>query len=150
MTKKLTLQGMEKLKKELEHLKKIERPEVIQRIKHAASHGDLRENAGYHAAREDQGFIESRIRQLEDTVNQAEIIEKKEGEGVQLGSSVVLETEDGKESYQVVGPEEADIMSAKISSESSLGRSLLGKKKGDQFEYETPGGIRKCKILNVD
>jgi transcription elongation factor GreA len=149
MAKHLTKEGLEKLKKELEHLKKIERPEIIKRIKHAASHGDLKENAGYHAAREDQGFIESKIRQLEDTVVQAEVIETKAGGEIQLGSFVALETEDGKEEYQIVDPYEADILSGKISSESSLGKALMGRKEGENMKYETPGGTRSCKIVKV-
>jgi transcription elongation factor GreA len=150
MAKKLTREGLEKLKKELEKLIKIERPEVIKRIKHAASHGDLKENAGYHAAREDQGFIESRIRQLESTINQAEIIEKKSGGEIQLGSTVILKTEDGKERYQIVEADEADILAGKISASSSLGRALLGKKKGDEVNFETPGGLRQCQITEVE
>ncbi len=150
MAKRLTRQGLEKLKKELERLTKVERPEVIKRIKHAASHGDLKENAGYHAAREDQGFIESRIRQLESTINQAEVIGGKKGDEIQLGSIVALKTEDGEEKFQIVDPDEADIVSGKISAKSSLGGALLGKKKGDLVQYETPGGLRKCKVVKVD
>jgi len=129
---------------------KVERPEVIKRIKHAASHGDLKENAGYHAAREDQGFIESKISQLESTINQAEVIGDKKGDDIQLGSTVVLKTEDGEEKFQIVDPDEADIVSGKISTKSSLGEALLGKKKGDLVQYETPGGARKCKVVKVE
>jgi len=150
MVKRLTRQGLEKLKKELERLIKVERPEVIKRIKHAASHGDLKENAGYHAAREDQGFIESKISQLESTINQAEVIGDKKGDDIQLGSTVVLKTEDGEEKFQIVDPDEADIVSGKISTKSSLGEALLGKKKGDLVQYETPGGARKCKVVKVE
>jgi transcription elongation factor GreA len=150
MAKRLTREGLEKLKKELERLIKVERPEVIKRIKHAASHGDLKENAGYHAAREDQGFIESKISQLESTINQAEVIGDKKGDDVQLGSTVVLKTEDGEETFQIVDPDEADIVSGKISAKSSLGEALLGKKKGDLVQYETPGGARKCEIVRID
>jgi len=128
----------------------VERPEVIKRIKHAASHGDLKENAGYHAAREDQGFIESKISQLESTINQAEVIGDKKGDDIQLGSTVVLKTEDGEEKFQIVDPDEADIVSGKISTKSSLGEALLGKKKGDLVQYETPGGARKCKVVKVE
>jgi len=150
MVKYLTLEGLEKLKKELEHLEKVERKEVVKRIRDSAAHGDLKENAGYHAAKEDQSFIEGRIIQLKEIISQAKAAGKKKGSGVQIGSVVSLESQDGKEKFQVVESEEADILSGKISHKSSLGKALLSKKKGDAVEFETPDGVKKCRILYVD
>ena len=150
MVKYLTPEGLEKLKKELEHLEKVERKEVVEKIRDSAAQGDLKENAGYHAAKEDQSFIEGRIIQLKEIISQAKVAGKKEGGGVQIGSVVSLESEDGKEKFQVVEPEEADILSGKISHKSSLGEALLNKKKGDTVEFETPDGVKKCKILGVE
>lgn len=147
--KKLTKEGLKKLQEELDYLKNVRRKEIVKRIREAAALGDLKENAGYHAAKEDQAFTEGKIKSLTDIVNQAEVIEKK-GDQIQPGSLVCLESKDGKEKYQVVEPEEADIMSGKISTESSLGKALLGKKKGDSVDFETPGGLRKFKITKVD
>lgn len=150
MVKYLTPEGLEKLKKELEHLEKVERKEVVEKIRDSAAQGDLKENAGYHAAKEDQSFIEGRIIQLKEIINQAKVVGKKEGGGVQIGSVVSLESEDGKEKFQVVESEEADILSGKISHKSSLGEALLDRKKGDTVEFETPDGVKKCKILGVE
>ncbi len=150
MAKYLTKEGLEKLKKELEHLETVERKEVIKRISHAASHGDLKENAGYHAAREDQGFIESTIKNLKAAIDQAEVIKKTPGGEIQIGSSVLLKSKDGKEKFQVVEPEEADIAEGKISHKSLLGQALLGKKQGDKINFDTPGGVREYKIEKVE
>lgn len=150
MVKYLTPEGLEKLKKELEHLEKVERKEVVEKIRDSAAQGDLKENAGYHAAKEDQSFIEGRIIQLKEIINQAKVVGKKKGGGVQIGSVVSLESEDGKEKFQVVESEEADILSGKISHKSSLGEALLDRKKGDTVEFETPDGVKKCKILGVE
>lgn len=149
MVKYLTKEGLEKLKKELFQLENVERKEVVKRIRNSAAHGDLKENAGYHAAKEDQSFIEGRIAKLKEIVGQAQIAGKKDGGRVQIGSVVFLDSEDGKEKFQVVEPEEADILSGKISRKSSLGEALLGKKKGDGVEFETADGFKKCKILDV-
>jgi len=150
MTKYLTPEGLEKLKKELDYLEKVERKKVIKRIRDSAAQGDLKENAGYHIAKEDQSFIEGRIIQLKEIINQAKVAGKKSGGGVQIGSVVFLELENGKEKFQVVEPEEADILSGKISHKSSLGETLLNKKKGDTVEFETPDGVKKYKILGVE
>ena len=150
MVKYLTPEGLEKLKKELEHLEKVERKEIVKKIRDSAAHGDLKENAGYHAAKENQSFIEGRIIQLKEIISQAKVAGKKEGGGVQIGSVVSLESEDGKEKFQVVEPEEADILSGKISHKSSLGEALLDKKKGDTVEFKTPDGVKKYKILGVE
>ena len=150
MAKYLTPEGLEKLKKELDHLEKVERKEITKKIRDSAAHGDLKENAGYHAAKEDQSFIEGRIIQLKEIISQAKVINKKKGGGVQIGSVVFLESGDGKEKFQVVESEEADILSGKISHKSSLGEILLNKKKGDIVEFETHDGVKKYKILGVE
>jgi len=149
MAKYLTKEGLEKIKKELEHLEKVERKEVVKRIGHAVSHGDLKENAGYHAAREDQAFIEEKIKRLTAIVNQAKVIDKKEGGEIQIGSIVLLESKSGKDKFQIVEPEEADILSGKISLKSPLGQAILGKKKGDIVNFNSPDGVKNYKISGV-
>lgn len=149
MTKYLTKEGLEKIKEELEHLKNIDRKEVVSRIRNAAALGDLKENAGYHAAREDQGFIEEKIKRLTNIVNDVQIVEKK-GDKVQIGSTVHLESKNGKDKYQVVEPEEADISTGKISLKSSLGQALWGKNKGDVVSFNTPDGPKQYKITDVE
>jgi len=138
------------LKQELDHLKTVARKEVQLRIRQSAAFGDLKENAGYHAAKEDQSFIEGRIIQLEDIISQAEVIDKKPGGGVQIGSIVYLKSSDGDDKYQIVEPEEADIMTGKISLKSSLGEALLGKKRGDVVKFQTSDGLKECKIINIE
>lgn len=151
MIKHLTKEGLEKLKKELEQLKTVARKEVQLRIRQSAALGDLKENAGYHAAKEDQSFIEGRILQLQDIINQTQVIENPPvGGGVQIGSVVSLDSEDGKDKYQIVEPEEADIMAGKISLKSSLGEALLGKKKGDIVKFTTPDGVKEYQITKID
>lgn len=150
MVKHLTQEGLEKLKKELDHLKTVARKEVQARIRQSAAYGDLKENAGYHAAKDDQSFIEGRIIQLEDIISQSQVIEKKQGGGVQIGSVVCLKSGDGEDKYQIVEPEEADIMAGKISLKSSLGEALLGKKKGDVVKFVTPDGAKECQIIKID
>jgi len=150
MVKYLTKEGLEKLKEELKKLEAVDRKEVITRISHAASHGDLKENAGYHAAKDDQGFIEDRIKRLTSTINQAEVIEGKNKDTVQIGSVVSLKSESGQDKYQIVEPEESDIMAGKISFKSSLGEALLGKKKGDAVKFSAPGGAKEYKIINLE
>ena len=150
MVKYLTKEGLEKLKEELKKLETVDRKEVIKRISHAASHGDLKENAGYHAAKDDQGFIEDRIKRLTSTINQAEVIEGKNKDTVQIGSVVSLKSESGQDKYQIVEPEESDIMAGKISFKSSLGEALLGKKKGDAVKFSAPGGAKEYKIINLE
>ncbi|MFH1423336.1 MAG: transcription elongation factor GreA [Candidatus Nealsonbacteria bacterium] len=150
MVKHLTPEGLEKLNKELVHLKTVVRKEVQLRIRQSAAFGDLKENAGYHAAKEDQSFIEGRIVQLQDIINQTQVIEKKQGGGIQIGSVVYLKSGDGEDKYQIVEPEEADIMAGKISLKSSLGASLLGKKQGDIVKFVTPDGVKECRITKID
>lgn len=151
MIKQLTPEGFEKLKKELEELK-AQRKEIAARLKKAVSYGDLSENADYHQAKEDQGFLEGKIVELEDVLRNAQVIEKGEGiKGtIQIGSSVFLENKKGEEKITIVGAEEAAPMEGKISVESPLGKALMGKRKGDEVEINTPKGAIKYKVVRID
>ena len=137
------------MKKELEYLEKVKRKEVSEKIKYTASQGDLSENAGYDAAKEEQGFVEGRIKELKDIIAQAKVIEKKESGKVQIGSFVVLNSDEGKNKFQIVSPEEADILKGKLSFESPLGAALLNKKKEDIVKIDTPGGLKEYKINEI-
>ena len=128
MTKYLTPEGMAKLKKELEHLETIGRKEMAKRLKHAASFGDLSENAAYDEAKEAQAFLEGKILELKETIKQAQLVQKKrQVDKVQIGSAVVLTSSNGQEKFQIVGAEEAEPSQGKISYQSPLGKALLGK-----------------------
>lgn len=148
MEKYFTKEGLEKLKKELEYLENDKRKEVAEKLKYAISFGDLKENAAYDEAKDEQGFLEGRISELKKIIGGAKIIEKKETGKVQIGSTVVLSVGKQKEEFQIVGPEEADIMAGKISNLSPLGRVLLDKAVGEKavikngensVEYEIVG-----------
>ena len=150
----LTVNGAEKLKEELQHLKSVERPKVIQAIAEAREHGDLKENAEYHAAKEQQGFIEGRIKEIEGKLGNAQIIDVREinADGkVVFGTTVEICDEDTGESvtYQIVGDDEADIKQGKISISAPIARALIGKQEGDLVEVQTPGGIKEYEILAV-
>lgn len=144
-----TKEGLEKLKKELAYLEKVKRKEVAERIRHAASYGDLKENASYDEAKNEQGFVEAKIRELKDIIAQTQVLDKKDNLKVQMGSVVTLESQDGKEKFQIVGPEEADVLNGKISFRSSLGAALLDKKKGDTVKISTPSGEIGYKIIEI-
>ena len=150
MPKYLTQEGFEKMKKELGYLEKIKRKEVSEKIKQTASQGDSSENAGYDAAKEEQGFIEGRIKKLKEIIAQAEVIKKKESGKVQIGSFVVLDSDEGKNKFQIVSPEEADILKGKLSFESPLGEALLNKKIGGIVKIDTPGGLKEYKIIKIE
>lgn len=150
----LTAQGAEKLKKELKELKNVRRPRVIQAIAEAREHGDLKENAEYHAAREEQGFIEGRIGDIESKLSNAQIIDitKLDDTGkVVFGTTVELvDEETGKEVvYQIVGEDEADIKKGRISFSSPVARALIGKMEGDIANVQTPGGEKEYEIVAV-
>jgi transcription elongation factor GreA len=146
--------GAEKMRSELQDLKTVQRPRIITAIAEARSHGDLSENAEYHAAKERQSFIEGRIAELEGKLSNAEIIDPKtldaDGRCV-FGATVELEeVEKGtKVTYQIVGEDEADIKVNKISINSPIARSLIGKSAGDVAEVQAPGGVREYEILDV-
>jgi transcription elongation factor GreA len=150
----LTARGAEKLRSELERLKKVERPRIIQAIAEARAHGDLKENAEYHAAREQQGFVEGRIKEIDGKLSHAQIIDvtKLPANGkVVFGATVdVLELDnDDEHTFQIVGEDEADTKNGMISISSPIARSLIGKSQGDVASVRTPGGIREFEILEV-
>jgi len=150
----LTVQGAEKIKAELQKLKSEDRPAVVAAIAEAREHGDLKENAEYHAAREQQGFIEGRIKELEGKLSHAQVIDvtKIPNEGkVIFGATVVIsDVEKGDEvTYQIVGEDEADIKQGKISVNSPIARALIGKEEGDIAAVATPGGEVEYEIVEV-
>ena len=149
----VTKEGYETLKKELETLKRIERPQNIKAIEEARAHGDLSENAEFHAAKDRQGFIEGRIIELEFKVANAEIIEIKKlpKDRVVFGTMVLLENIDSGEDvkYQLVGPDESDIDKGRISIASPLGKAMLGKKPGDELTVQVPGGKRVYELVEI-
>ena len=151
----ITVRGLKKLKSELDDLKNIQRPKVVAAISEARSHGDLKENAEYHAAKEQQALIESRVIAINDLIARANVIDvtKIENNGkVIFGSTVkVQDLETNKEiSYRLVGQDEADIKKNLIFFKSPIGKSLIGKNKGDMVSVITPSGERNFEILNVE
>jgi transcription elongation factor GreA len=149
----MTTEGFTRLEDELRHLKGVERPAVIRAIAEAREHGDISENAEYHAARERQSFIEGRLAELEDKISRAEVIDvsKLSGRLVKFGATVTVIDEDTDErsAYQIVGQDEADIKTKRLSITSPLARALIGKKVGDTVEVTTPGGGKSYEIVKV-
>lgn len=149
----MTSEGYQRLEEELRHLKMNERPAVIRAIAEAREHGDLSENAEYHAARERQSFIEGRVAELEDKIARAEVIDvtKLSGKQVMFGATITVvdEDTDEKNSYQIVGPDEADVKSKRLSITSPLARAVIGKKVGDTVEVTTPNGSKSYEIVKV-
>ena len=149
-----TPQGLETIKAELAHLKNTERLAVINAIAVAREHGDLSENAEYHAARERQSFIEGRISELEDVTSRAEVIDadKLSSDKVTFGTTVAVADEDTDEesTYHIVGPYEADISRGLVSTSSPIARGLIGKSVGDSAEVYTPGGVKSYEILSIE
>lgn len=149
----LTAEKFDELKKELDHLKTVRRKEVAESLEYARSLGDLSENAEYQEARDMQAAIEERIGHLEKVIKEAKIVaHDKKGEVIVLGSTVTIQKDKDKDShtYTIVGAEEANIHEKKLSYLSPLGESLMGKIKGDEFTFETPGGKQKYKVLKVE
>ena len=148
----MTRQGYARLQAEIERLKKVERPRITKAIAEARSHGDLSENAEYHAAREKQSFVEGRIADLESKLSHAEVIEApNDGDRITFGSSVLLTDESGKEiRYQIVGSDEAEPDKGRISVLSPLARSLIGKQVGQTVVAELPGGKKTYEILDAN
>ncbi len=150
----MTAAGFDRLEIELRHLKAVERPAVIRAISEAREHGDLSENAEYHAAKERQGFVESRVLELEDKLRRAEVIDvsRLNGKQVKFGATIVLADEDTDEelTYQIVGTDEADIKAGLLSITSPLARALIGKSTGEQVEVTTPGGSKSYEIITVE
>ncbi len=149
----LTRAGHAALSEELKTLKSVERPAVIRAIAEAREHGDLSENAEYHAAREKQGFIEARVKELEAIIGRADVIDPEKLSGtIKFGATVKLVDEDTDEekTYQIVGEPEADISNGKLNIASPLARALIGKEEGDSIEVRTPGGEKGYEVLSVD
>ena len=150
----MTAEGYQALDEELKRLKTIERPAVIAAIAEARSHGDLSENAEYHAAKERQGWIEGQIADIEDKMARAQVIDvsKLSGNQVKFGATVSLVDEDTEDEarYQIVGEHEADVKSGRISVTSPLARGMIGKEVGDVVEINTPGGVKAYEILKIE
>ena len=150
----MTIEGYKTLEEELHRLKSVERPRIIQLISEARAHGDLSENAEYHAAKEAQGLNEAKVAELEDKVSRAEVIDvsKLSGDTVKFGATVTLEDEDSGEKvkYKIVGDSEANVRDGKVSISSPIARALIGKSKGDSAEVTTPRGSRSYEILKIE
>ena len=149
----MTADGYAKLESELNDLKSTARPQVIQAIAEAREHGDLSENAEYHAARDRQSFIEGRVAEIEDTLARAEVIDvsKLSGDTVKFGATVTLADEDtdAETTYQIVGEVEADVKEGRIAVTSPIARGIIGRRVGDSVEIETPGGAKGFEIVDV-
>ncbi|MDB5437986.1 MAG: transcription elongation factor GreA [Caulobacteraceae bacterium] len=150
----MTAEGYHALDDEMKRLKTIERPAVIAAISEARSHGDLSENAEYHAAKERQGFIEGRLADIEDKIARAQVIDvsKLSGKHVKFGGTITIVDEDTEEEsrYKIVGDDEAEVRSGKISLSSPLARAMIGKETGDVFEVNTPGGVKSYEVVKVE
>ena len=151
MEKYFTKEGLEKLKAELDYLRKVKQKEVAEAINKAAAFGDLSENAAYRQAKEDLAFLRGRMTELEKTIVNAKIIEEKQeqSQGVQIGSKVEVLNGKEKEIFQIVSPPEADPSLGRVSCQSPIGKALLGKKPREEAEIETPKGKMKYKIISV-
>ena len=150
----MTAGGYQALDDELKRLKTVERPSVIAAISEARSHGDLSENAEYHAAKERQGWIEGRIAEIEDKISRAQVIDvsKLSGSQVKFGATVTVIDEDTEEEgrYQLVGEHEADVREGRVSITSPIARAMIGKEQGDVVEVNTPGGVKAYEIVKVE
>ncbi len=149
----MTPAGLAQLEEELRTLKSVERPAVIKAIAEAREHGDLSENAEYHAAREQQSFIEGRVAELEDIISRAQVIDISQlsGKRIRFGATVTLADEDSEDTviYTIVGAHEADIRAGRMSVHSPLARALIGKHVGDAVEVITPGGSKSYEVVDV-
>ena len=146
----LTKEGLDKLQSELDELRTTRRSEIAERIKYAKEFGDISENSEYEDAKNEQGMLEGRILTLEKMVRNAVIIEEHHDGVVQVGSSVTVKDEFGKETYTIVGPAEVDVARGRISMESPVGKALIGHKVGEKVQVQTPSGARTVKIVKVD
>lgn len=148
----MTRAGYDRLEEESKHLKSVERPAIITAIAEARELGDLKENAEYHSAREKQGFIEGRIKEIEAVMSRADVMDPSKFSGtIKFGATVEIVDEDTDEekTYQIVGEPEADIENGKLNVKSPLARALIGKDEGDSVEVRTPGGTRSYEILSI-
>lgn len=149
----ITEEGLDKIRKELNRLKKVERPKNIRAIEEARSHGDISENAEYHAAKETQSFLAARINELQNVISSSEVIQVEKGpvSNVVFGRTVLLyNLQSGEEiTYQLLGPYESDPENGRISVKSPLGQALIGRNKGDEVKVRTPRGIQEFEILKI-
>lgn len=147
----LTSEGHQKLKEELERLKKVRRPEITERIKQAKDYGDLSENAEYADAREEQSFVEGRILELDAALKHSTVVAhgNSDPDIVNIGDTVTVERDGNRATYTIVGSKEADPSIGKISNESPIGRVLINKRKGNEVEVETPKGVSRWKIVHI-
>ena len=149
----MTVEGFNRLHEELKRLKSTDRPAIIRAIAEARTHGDLAENAEYHAARERQSFVEGRLAELEDKIARAEVIDvsKLSGSVIKFGATVTLSDEETEEeqTFRIVGEDEADIRNGRLSVTSPLARALIGKSEGDMAEVKAPGGVREYEVIAV-
>ncbi len=146
----LTQEGLDKLKAELDELVMTKKPAMLDRLARARAMGDLRENSEYQAAREEQGFIEGRIRELEELIKRAVVVSQTaDPDAIQVGSVVSVKTPNGKDTFTIVGEFEADPMNKKLSSGSPIGKALMGKKAGDTVEITVPAGTMLYEVLTV-
>ena len=150
MEKYLTPDGLEKLKKELTELKTVKRQEIAERLEKSIAYGDLTENSEYHETKEAQGFLEGRILELEDLMNNATVVEERQSGLAQIGSTILVEVGSDKEKFKIVGAEEANPLEGKISINSPLGKAFLNQPKGAVVEVRTPKGITQYKILKIE
>ncbi len=150
MKKYLTKEALEKLKKELEELKTVKRKEIAERLNYTASFGDLSENFAYQQAKEDKAFLEGRILELEQIINNAQVIENKNKDKVEIGSIVTLKNQNEIEKFQIVEPEEAAPEKGKISFKAPFGEAILGKKVGQVVKISMPSGEIKYKIMKIE
>lgn len=146
----ITEEGLERLKGELDHLVTVRRPEIVKVIAAAREEGDLRENAGYDAARNDQALIERRIREVEDRIRRAVVIDPSQATSVQVGTTVTVDIEGEEETYTIVGAVEARPAQGRISNESPIGRALLGHKVGDELDIRTPVSVLKARVVSIN
>jgi len=145
----LTPEGLEKLKKELDQLENVKRRELAEKLNYAISFGDLRENAAYHQAKEQQAFAEGRIAELKSIIAGACVVAKGSSDAVRIGSTVVLAAAGAKEEYMIVGPDEADVFCGKISYKSPLGQAVFGRRAGSRVVLETPGRRIEYEIVEI-
>lgn len=146
----ITKEGLERLQAELDALVTVRRPEIIKAIAAAREEGDLRENAGYDAARHDQAMTERRIREIEDRIRRAVIIDPTKATSVQVGTTVTINIDGEDETYTIVGAIEAKPAQGKISNESPIGKALLGRKVGDVVDIRTPSAILNARVVSLD
>jgi transcription elongation factor GreA len=150
----MTVEGYKRLEEELQRLKSVERPRIIQAIAEARAHGDLSENAEYHSAKEQQGLNEAKVADIEDKLSRADVIDatKLSGTTVKFGATVTLADEDTEEKvkYKIVGEDEAAVREGKISIASPIARAIIGKSKGDSVEVTTPRGTRTYEVLKIE